>query len=137
MERTGLESVKLANKHIAGRRLQGINRFGVGGWQFHFGESVTLTTECNWRIVSATKIEITSDDDGQKFGLPEPIDSRVEALKLVVDESVLDVQVDPSCADLILRFGAVRLEIVNHSSAYEAWTLAAPGLLMVGRNGDR
>jgi hypothetical protein len=92
-----------------------------GMWQFHFG-SATLLIECPWRAVRKGVIALGADDNGQKFGLPEPVSVLQEFPKLVRNMVVTDVRVDNETADLSVHFGdELRLDAFNDSSGYEGW----------------
>jgi Family of unknown function (DUF6188) len=132
------EPVRLANLLLRGRRLERTKKFGVGGWQFYFDGNIVLTVETGWRLVSDTTILVTNEDDKQMFGRTAPADTAVEAMSALFDKSVTGVLIEPVCSDLTIHFGAtLRVDVLNLSSGYEAWTLAGQdGLLLVGRNGQ-
>ena len=44
-------------------------------WFFVFGEEVSLVTESPWRLISEERIIVASQDHGQQFGLPKPVDA--------------------------------------------------------------
>ena len=59
----------LMNKPCSGRKAGHL-------WQLRFGEGgATLNLECPWKLLSEGRIAYGGDDDGQQFGLPEPIDA--------------------------------------------------------------
>jgi hypothetical protein len=89
-------------------------------------------------LLSQNAILLTSKDDGQKYGLPEPVDAVARIRELLESRVVSEVEVDQASADFTIYFdnGTV-LQIVNLSSGYEAWTLNSEGdFIMVGRNGS-
>ena len=96
-----------------------------------------LSTESQWRVLSQEAILLTSDDDGQQYGLPKPVDAQTSIRELLENRIVGKVEVDQASADLTIHFdNETILQIVNLSSGYEAWTLNLEGAyLMVGRNG--
>jgi hypothetical protein len=90
-----------------------------------------------WRLVSDIAIEVTSEDDSQKFGLKTPIDAAARLRETIGDEPISDVRIDGVTSDLTIHFGQhLRLEVVSTSSGYEAWSLHAKEVQIIGRNGD-
>jgi hypothetical protein len=106
-------------------------------WVFQFGNGVALSTQSQWRLLSPNAILLTSEDDGQQFGLPKPVDAVAGIRDLLKSRVVSKVEVDQASADLNIYFdNETVLQIVNLSSGYEAWTLNSEGdFLMVGSNG--
>jgi FtsP/CotA-like multicopper oxidase with cupredoxin domain len=91
-----------------------------------------------WRLVSEKAIEVTSEDDGQQFGLMKTRVNAAEQLKMKVgEERISDVRIDDATSDLTFQFGqSLRLEVISTSSGYEAWSLHAKEIQIIGRNGD-
>ena len=106
-------------------------------WVFQFGKGVALSTQSQWRLLSKDAILLTSEDDGQRYGLPEPVDAVARIREFLESQVVSRVEVDQASADFTVYFdNKTVLQIVNLSSGYEAWTLDSEGdFLMVGRNG--
>jgi hypothetical protein len=52
-------------------------------WAFKFGDGGTVSASCPWRILADGGIALADGDDGQKFGLPNPVDGAEEATKLL------------------------------------------------------
>jgi hypothetical protein len=71
---------------------------------------------------------LTSEDDGQKFGLPAPVVGAEEAARRLVGGSVESVDLRAGTLDLDLRFdtGYV-LQVLPDSSGYEAWQVTDRG----------
>jgi hypothetical protein len=81
-----------------------------------------MTVETLWRIVSGGRIVVTSLDDGQMFGLPEPVDAETTARGILQGMAVTRALVDRETADVTLDFGpSVRLQVLPSYSGYEAW----------------
>jgi hypothetical protein len=90
-----------------------------------------------WRLISDTAIEVTSEDDGQKSGLKTPVDAAARLRETIGDKPISDVRIDGVTSDLTIHFGQhLRLEVVSTSSGYEAWTVHAKEVQIIGRNGD-
>jgi hypothetical protein len=104
---------------------------------FEFG-SGALAVDCLCRIVASGRLVLTSQDHGQRFGLPSPVDAYAEAESLLRDRCVAAVRLVAETNDLVIEFeDGSRLEVLAHSSGYELWNLTAPGvhLAAVGGNG--
>jgi len=122
---------------LEGLTVSKIEKLPVDYWVFRFGDGVVLSTQSQWRLLSQEAILLTSEDDGQQYGLPKPVDAQASVRELLKDRIVSKVNVDQVSADFSIRFdNGTILQIVNLSSGYEAWTLDSEGdCLMVGRNG--
>jgi hypothetical protein len=92
--------------------------------------------ESLWRLVTSGAVALTSKDEGQLFGLNEPVRC-VSELSSKLCGRVLDaVQVLPGTADLTLHLGAQTLQVITDSSGYEAWQVEGPaGMVAVGQGG--
>jgi hypothetical protein len=75
----------------------------AGVWRFGF-TSGWLTVECAWRAVSTGRIVLGSEDHGQKFGLPEPVDAVSRVLALLGKKTVVGVEIDSLTSDLSIQF---------------------------------
>jgi hypothetical protein len=120
------ETIAAAPEWLEGALLQAelrqIERLGTA-WRLNFGEASVLTTDTLWRVLEGGRIAVTNEDDGQGFGLPEPVDASRRATALLTGR-VTAVTLSPVTADLALTFeGGATLELINTSSGYEAWTL--------------
>jgi len=120
--------------------MRGLNCSEVGApsehtTTFQFG-AVTLAVESLWRIRVEGRIRRTSNDNGQRFGLDEPVDAAAEAFRLLQGRRILGVRVDDMCADLVVAFdNDVSLEIITDSAGYEAWTLSGTGHELIAGSG--
>jgi hypothetical protein len=80
-----------------------------------------------WRIIAEGRIAFADEDDGQKFGLPGPLDGEAEANRLLAGKAILRAEVDRQTADLILHFEAgARMDVFNYSAGYEGWQANLP-----------
>ena len=122
---------------LEGRAVSKIEKLPPHYWVFQFGNGVVLGTESQWRVLSRDAILLTSEDDGQQYGLPQPVDAVASVRELLENRVVSKAEVDAASADLTIRFeNEMILQIVNLSSGYEAWTLNSEGdFIVVGRNG--
>ena len=91
-------------------------------WSFDFGERLKIAASVPWRVVTADGIAHGDQDDGQWFGLAEPVDGEARTSKLLQGQKVVGVELDAQTADLRLTFdGGARLDLFNNSSGYEGW----------------
>ena len=91
-------------------------------WSFELQDGTGFAVGCHWRLVSPEGIALTDEDDGQQFGLPEPVDAETKANALLRATTVTSATIDQLTADLCLRFSNdLRLDVVNNSSGYEGW----------------
>jgi hypothetical protein len=106
-------------------------------WSFVFGPLV-MSVECLWRVLKDGRIALTRNDDGQKFGLPEPVDALVEAHSLLLAKTIRTIEVSSETSDLTFEFtDGTRLELLTDSRGYEAWQAwdrNSSLFIVVGRN---
>ena len=92
--------------------------------------------ESLWRVSVDGNLRLTSRDDGQQFGLSEPVDAHATARSLLQGRRVSDVRLDVRRGDLTLVLdGNTVLEVITESSGYESWNLQAPGRHVVAVSG--
>lgn len=90
-------------------------------WSFTFGRTGGISATCPWRIQNAAHIVLTRGDDGQRFGLPAPVDAATLATATLI-APISRVELDEKTADLGIVFGeATVLQFWNDSSGYEGW----------------
>ncbi len=108
-------------------------------WVFGFGTGVSLRVAAPWRIVANGAIALGHEDDGQRFGLPRPVDGAARALDLLRSRLVTVFDVADVTADARVEFGdGILLDVFNSSSGYEGWTLSdGTGRLLVAQGGGR
>ena len=95
-----------------------------------------LRIESLWRLLSSGTLVLTSRDDGQRFGLEEPVQATSQLSIKLRGRAVTAVQVTQGTADLALHFDGYTLQALADSSGYEAWEVESPeGTLAVGQGG--
>jgi hypothetical protein len=109
-------------------------------WVLSFGGNDGLSVEVPWRIVQEGRIAYASKDDGQKFGLPHPVDGEAVANGLLDSKGVLSLELDRITADLRIHFdGATHIDVFNDSSGCEGWQASfragGDGVLIIGMGG--
>jgi hypothetical protein len=91
-------------------------------WTIAFDGDASAVVGCLWRLVESGRIRVTSDDDGQQFGLSEPVDAAAEVNGRLAGAVVEGAELRQGVLDLVLRFSSGHLlEIIPTSSGYEAW----------------
>jgi hypothetical protein len=91
-------------------------------WVFEFDDDTNVTVSCLWRLVIDGRIRLTSQDDGQQFGLPSPVDVANELNTQLENGRIVAVDLNIGTLDLAIRFDDQRtLEMIPDSSGYEAW----------------
>ena len=89
---------------MIGERLESVKRLDYD-WDFRFDAGSVLMLQSVWRLISDTAIEVTSEDDGQKFGLKTPIDAAAQLRETIGDTPISDVRIDGVTSDLTIHFG--------------------------------
>jgi hypothetical protein len=106
---------------LVGRRFHSLSRREYD-WVAVFDHDATIVIECLWRLVRSDRIQVTSEDHGQQFGLPAPLDAAAEVNTRIAEAAVEAVDVRQGLLDLTVRFSTgYSLQIVPNSSGYEAW----------------
>jgi hypothetical protein len=115
-----------------------VDHYAEDSWRLNF-EAAGLNIQCPWRIVSNDAVVLSGSDHEQKFGLPQPVDVTVEALRLLKGKTVESVRIDETTADLCITFaGDIRVDMFNDSSGYEGWTFADQrGTWLVAQGGGQ
>jgi hypothetical protein len=103
-----------------------VSRFEAD-WSFDFGERLNIAASVPWRVVTADGIAHGVEDDGQWFGLAQPVDGEARTNDLLQGQKVVAVELDGQTADLRIMFdGGARLDFFNNSSGYEGWQASVP-----------
>ena len=120
---------------LVGKRLDWVEKDDFS-WEFSFSDCLNLRVECLWRLLVSGKLVITSEDHGQQFGLPAPVDCLSELRRRVEGVPITSAKVRVGTVDITLHFGDIAtLEVVGTSAGYEAWVLSGPDVLIVGQPG--
>ena len=109
---------------LIGRSVTDLYIQGSSFWRLAFGVDASITVECLWRIVGHEGIMRTSEDHGQQFGKPAPVDAAKEATELLSNRQVIAAQLSAGTSDITIEFtGSIKLEIISNSAGYESWQL--------------
>ncbi|MBX7106348.1 MAG: hypothetical protein K1X57_19880 [Gemmataceae bacterium] len=110
---------------LVGYRLRSFARRDYD-WVVAFDNDAILVIACLWRLVEAGRIRFTSEDEGQQFGLPAPVDAAAEVNGRLAGAAVEAVVLRQGLLDLELRFSTGHLlQIIPDSSGYEAWNVCS------------
>jgi hypothetical protein len=98
-----------------------------------------VRADCPWRVIRDGGIVLSSEDHGQQYGLPAPVDAEAECRRLIGGAVVAAAEVRDETRDFVIRFASgTRLELVPLSSGYESWQLGGPGgSLVVSQGGGQ
>ncbi len=120
---------------LIGHRFQSLTRREYD-WVLALDNDTSIVIECLWRLIEAGRIRFTSEDEGQKFGLPAPVDAAAEVNHRLNGASVGAVELQEGILDLELQFSTGhRFQIIPNSSGYEAWNLSRPNSLFIAVGG--
>jgi hypothetical protein len=110
---------------LVGHRLQSFARREYE-WVVAFDKDASLVVACLWRLVESGRIRFASQDEGQQFGLPAPVDAAAEVNGRLAGAVVEAVELRLGLLDLELRFSTGHLlQIIPDSSGYEAWNVCS------------
>jgi hypothetical protein len=93
-------------------------------WQICFGqEKAILNVEGFWRLIVNERVAFACDDDGQKFGLPAPLNGTAWCNEALQHKQVVAFEFRANVSDLAVVFeDGSRLELFNSSCGYEGWS---------------
>jgi hypothetical protein len=132
------EAVASHASRLVGQRLQAIERFEFDEWIIRFSGGSTVQTGSAWRLIDRERVEVTSEDHGHPFGLPEPVDATVRVMASTRGREVTAVSIGARTGDLLIDFGKdVQVQLLQMSCGYEAWRLSGGGTeLVCGGGGE-
>jgi hypothetical protein len=133
---TPVEASALDLSWLVGQQIESVFWSDPLLWLFSFSGGARLTVECPWRIIAAGHIAVSSEDHGQQYGLPAPIDAAAVAREQLAAGAVTDVRLSADTLDLLITLGGgATLQIIPFSRGYEAWQIASPGTRQVVAGG--
>jgi len=92
-------------------------------WALKFSDC-SITAECLFRVIVDGRIAVTNNDDGQKYGLPAPVDVSHELNVLLGQSNIVLSKLSDNGRDLSLVFSnGVQLQLIAEFSGYEAWNV--------------
>jgi hypothetical protein len=104
-----------------------VNYLDAFSWSFRFAGGAEIRADCAWRLVIAGHIALTSEDHGQQYGLPSPVNAEAQCRSMIVRLKIQRAEVREDTRDIVIVFeSGERLEILPISSGYESWQMTAP-----------
>ncbi|MEW6026769.1 MAG: hypothetical protein AB1599_05715 [Planctomycetota bacterium] len=92
-------------------------------WVFDFSNDINLRVSTPWRIINDKEILRTSGDEGQIYGLPEPVNVGKNVMDLLKGKKITNFNADPITTDLTFEFdGNLKIQTFN-DSGYEPWII--------------
>jgi hypothetical protein len=133
-----LNPAEMLIESLRGYSVVSVEHYAEDSWRLNF-EASGLNIQCPWRIVSNGAVVLGGSDHEQKFGLPQPVDVTVEALRLLNGKIAESARIDEATADLCITFADdIRVDVFNDSSGYEGWTFADQrGTWLVAQGGGQ
>lgn len=105
-------------------------------WGFIFDDHIAIESQSIWRLLEHGRIIVASEDEGQAFGRPTPVDLVVEVRLRISGSIVTEVELQAGTLDLRLQFGSGHaLELISNSSGYESWAATSPGRRFIAVGG--
>jgi hypothetical protein len=115
------ENMKPDMTWLIGRRIKDIENKDYS-WFFFLDDGSTVGTESVWRLITAKGIAVTSEDDGQPFGLPVPVNAAARVKDAVGQNPITRFELEKATSDLVLHFSNdTTIEFLNLSCGYEGW----------------
>ena len=94
-------------------------------WLFAFDGQTNLIAECLWRLIDGERIQLTSNDASQQFGLLNLVDASGFINVRLANATVVNVTLRDTTLDLQLTFDTGHtLEFIPDSSGFEAWNVS-------------
>ena len=118
------EPISLLREWLMGRRLEALTK-NDHQWDFKFGDGLTVTAACLWRVLENGRVARTSGDDGHLFGLPAPVDCESWVNAKLAGATVARSDIREGALDFRIEFDSgCALELIADSSGYEAWQVS-------------
>jgi hypothetical protein len=106
---------------FVGASLRSLEKSGFS-WFFKFDEPLSIATESSWRFITPERIEVTSEDHGYPFGLPQPVDAIERVMSRLSGVQVQSVSCDATTGARSVFFGEkLYLQFLQMSCGYESW----------------
>lgn len=120
---------------LIGHRFDAVTRREFS-WGFIFDDQIAIESQSIWRLLEHDRITVASEDEGQAFGRPAPMDLVVEVGLRISGSTVTGVELQVGTLDLRLQFDSGHvLEIISASSGYESWNASYPGRSFIAVGG--
>ena len=120
---------------LVGQPLRSIEKKDYS-WSFIFDDDAEIIADAPWRFVTPEGIYVASEDHGEPFGLPAPIDAAEILRAAVAGLLVTAAVIHPVTGDFTITFTEdSELQILQTSCGYEAWRLHLAGTETICRGG--
>jgi hypothetical protein len=91
-------------------------------WAFIFEHVCTIVVSCPWRLRERGKVSLSDADDGQQYGLLNPVDAEKSANDIISGKQVNSFEFIEVSADLRIEFShGIVCETFTNSIGYESW----------------
>lgn len=134
---TGLDIQEKIAELVRGLKCTKVELYEPQSWRFEFEKRVGLNVQCPWRIVNEHGIALGSEDHGQPFGLPAPVNGEQVAFELLSASGVKRMTIEDKTGDFSLELeSGVQLQVFNNSVGCEGWNCGTfSGLQVIGLGG--
>jgi hypothetical protein len=130
--------MKMIKEKLEGKTLLGFAILEHGFCSMSLSDGYSMSAETLCRFVGENGDFISSQDDGQMFGLTEPYGAAEKINKAIKGKEIKKADLTEDTGDLTLFVDGGRLEIICNSSGYECYQLNGPdNLIIVGRGGKQ
>jgi hypothetical protein len=115
---------------LIGRRIEQIEALGEEGepWERKGAPTVVLhftggpyVVLADWRLLVAGRLQVTSREHNERYGLPHPIDAVGELRRTLDGADVKRVELDESTGDIWVTTDACKLQVLNLYRGFECW----------------
>jgi hypothetical protein len=107
---------------MIGRRITTVVKLDFT-WRFTLDDESTVDTETFWRLVGK-RVVVTSEDDGQLFGLKEPVNAASLIQASIGSGQIEHFTLDERTGDLSLKIdGGWIIQFLTTSGGYEGWRI--------------
>jgi hypothetical protein len=108
---------------LVGRRLKDVEKRDCS-WFFVLDDGNTIATESVWRLITPQRIVVTSEDEGQSFGLTVPVNAAQRMKDSLGQSKIVRFELKEPTSDLLLHFSNDQIiEFLNLSCGYEGWRM--------------
>jgi len=94
-------------------------------WLFKFIKG-KLLIGCPWRILEGGKKFLASGDEGQIYGLTEPIDLKKQVMLLLSGKKITKFEIEEKTGDISIEFEQDIILQTYGFDSYESWEITAP-----------
>lgn len=105
----------------------------AGWWHFLFDNNIVIDSDDFWRILKNDRILYTSFDEGQQFGLPDPLNLGEKLKEELTGKKLIELDVSETTGDLTLYLSDnIMLQVFITSCGYESYLFSIDGKRYIG-----